>query len=149
MKYLTEYVGYKQTHLDYKRINRTGRSRDDGIMKSVDMALNIIIANSNRPLRIAAFVGLGASFMNLLYIVFILGIHFLRPRVIWIDAAQGWASTNLFAAVMFFLLFSMLAVLSEYVLKILQETQDRPLYYIAYESNSSVLDQYRESINVV
>ena len=60
-----------------------------------------------------------------------------------------WASTNLFAAVMFFLLFSMLAVLAEYVLKILQETQDRPLYYIAYESNSSVLDQYRESINVV
>ena len=30
-----------------------------------------------------------------------------------------------------------------------KESQQRPLYYIAYESNSSVVDQYRDSLNVV
>ena len=39
--------------------------------------------------------------------------------------------------------------LSEYVQKILEESRQRPLYYVAYESNSSVIDQYTRSLNVV
>ena len=66
-----------------------------------------------------------------------------------VSAAQGWASTNTFNAAMFFLLFAMMAVLSEYVQKILDESRQRPLYYVAYESNSSVIEQFKRSLNVV
>ena len=149
MKYLTEYVGYRQTLLPYERITRGARERAHTFTRSAGRALDIIIANSNKPLRIAAFVGVAASFVNLAYVVFVLFIALLQERVEGIDAAQGWASTNLFNAVMFFLLFLMLAVLSEYVLKILQEAQARPLYHVAYESNSSVVDRFRQSSNVV
>ena len=86
-----------------------------------------------------------ASFISLLYMVFVLLIAFFKDTV-GIQAAEGWASTN---AAMFFLLLSMLAVLSEYMLKVLNEAQQRPLYHVAYESNSVVVEEQRGRVNVV
>ena len=149
MKYLTEYVGYKQAHLEYERIDRAGKPEPTGLLGSTSQAISILVANSNKPLRAVALVGLFASAVNLAYAIFALAVGVLRDSVDGISAAEGWASTNVFSAVMFFLLFAMLAVLSEYVQRILEESQQRPLYYIAYESNSSVVDQYRDSLNVV
>lgn len=149
MKYLTEYVGYKQASLAYERISRSGRPEQVGILSAASRAISVLVANSNKPLRAIAVVGLLASGVNLAYAIFALSIGLLRDSVEGISAAEGWASTNVFNALMFFLLFAMLAVLSEYVQKILEESQQRPLYYIAYESNSSVVDQYRDSLNVV
>lgn len=149
MKYLTEYVGYQQTHVEYERISRSGQRERTGLLVSTSQAVSILVANSNKPLRAVALVGLVASAVNLAYAAFAFAIGVLRDSVAAVTAAEGWASTNVFNAVMFFLLFAMLAVLSEYVQRILEESQQRPLYYIAYESNSSVVDQYRDSLNVV
>ena len=145
MKYLTEYVGYKQTYIYYERIDRSGQPHTPGLLASLNQAVNVLVANSNKPLRGVAFIGVLASGLNLLYGVFVI----LNRLLQMFDSAQGWASTNMFNAVMYFLLFSMLAVLSEYVLKILEESRRRPLYYVAYESNSSVVDQYKDALNVV
>ena len=149
MKYLTEYVGYQQARVEYERISRSGQPDGAGLLASTSQAIGILVANSNKPLRAVALVGLLASGVNLTYAIFALAIGILRDSVAGISAAEGWASTNVFTAVMFFLLFAMLAVLSEYVQRILEEAQQRPLYYIAYKSNSSVVDQYRDSLNVV
>ena len=149
LKYLTEYVGFRQTVLPYERINRGGRPHEPGWIELINQAISIIVANSNKPLRWVALVGVGASGFTLLYGVAALVIGLLRERIQGISAAQGWASTNAFTAAMFFLLFSMMAALSEYVQKILEESRQRPLYYVAYESNSSVIEQYKRSLNVV
>lgn len=149
LKYLTEYVGFRQTVLSYRRLARSGRPRDPGWLELINQAINVIVANSNKPLRWVALTGLAASGVTLVYGIAALVIGLLRGRVDEVTAAQGWASTNVFNAAMFFLLFSMMAVLSEYVQKILEESRDRPLYYVAYESTSSVIDQYKDSLNVV
>jgi len=51
----------------------------------------------------------------------------------------GWASTIVLITFLFSVLFIFLAVISEYISRILVESKDRPLYYIKKESNSSVL----------
>ncbi len=149
LKYLTEYVGFRQTVLPYDRIDRSGRPHDPGWIDLVNQAISVIVANSNKPLRWVALTGLAGSGFTLIYGIAALIIGLLRGRVDEVSAAEGWASTNVFTAAMFFVLFAMMAVLSEYVQKILEESRQRPLYYVAYESNSSVIEQYKRSLNVV
>lgn len=149
MKYFTEYVGYQHRYVPYRPIQRSGRPRRMSYLEALNLGVSTIVANSNVPLRMVSLVGLGASFINLLYALYVLMVSVLEEAVPGISLPEGWASTNLFTAVMFFVLFLMLAVLAEYVMKILNETQQRPLYYISYESNSSVSEHYRDALNVV
>jgi polyisoprenyl-phosphate glycosyltransferase len=148
LKYLTAYVGYKHGTIEYELIHRGATSKPRGFWASVGFGIDMIVTYSDKPLRLLSFAGVLASFISLLYIIFVLSIAFFKDAV-GLSAAEGWASTNAFNAAMFFLLFSMLAVLSEYVLKVLNETQQRPLYHVAYESNSVVLEEQRGRINVV
>jgi hypothetical protein len=64
------------------------------------------------------------------------------------NVATGWTTTSLQLSGMFFLVCSILTVMSEYLGTILGEVRGRPLYFIAEESNSSVLleDTVRSSI---
>lgn len=149
LRYLTEYVGFRQTTMPYVRISRSGRPRVPGYGESFNQAISVLVANSNKPLRWAALSGLIASGVTLAYGLTAIVIGLLKEKVSGISAAQGWASTNTFNAAMFFLLFGILAVLSEYVQKILDESRQRPLYHVAYESNSSVVEEYKRSLNVV
>jgi len=148
LKYLTAYVGYKHGTIPYERVHRGALSKPRGFWASVRFGIDMIVTYSDKPLRLLSLAGVLASFISLLYIVFVLLIAFFKERV-GITAAEGWASTNAFNAAMFFLLFSMLAVLSEYVLKVLNEAQQRPLYHVAYESNSVVVEEQRGHVNVV
>ncbi len=149
IKYLMEYVGYSHASVQYKRINRSGRPARRGLLQSLGLAVSVIVSNSDRPLRFVSLLGLGAAFLNLLYGVFVIVVTALQNVLQGVSVAQGWASTNLFTAGMFFLLFLMLAVLAEYVLKILNESRERPLYHVAYETTSTVVEEQRDRVNVV
>jgi hypothetical protein len=50
---------------------------------------------------------------------------------------------------MFLFLFLILAVLCEYVGRIVEESQGRPLYYVMDENNSSVLPLDEHAKNIV
>jgi hypothetical protein len=50
---------------------------------------------------------------------------------------------------MFLLLFLVLAIVSEYIARILDETKDQPLYFVESETNSSVSSTNQERLNVV
>jgi hypothetical protein len=50
---------------------------------------------------------------------------------------------------MFFFVFLILSVLCEYVGRILEETQDRPIYLLSHEKTSSVLLEESIKKNIV
>jgi dolichol-phosphate mannosyltransferase len=54
--------------------------------------------------------------------------------------AEGWASLMFVQLVMFCLLFLLLAIVSEYVSRILIEAKHRPLYYVREELGGTRLD---------
>jgi hypothetical protein len=130
--------------VEYKPISRSGRPPREGLFHAANTAIAVIVGNSTRPLRMVGWLALAAAFLNLLYIAYVFAVRMLKTRV-----AEGWMTLSLQNAGMFLLLFLILAVVTEYVGRILDETRDRPLYYIAEEANSSVMVPSAERRNVV
>ena len=85
-----------------------------------------------------------ASSINLLYASYVVAIFFFKERV-----AEGWTTLSLQSALMFFFVFLIMIVISEYIGHILVETLNRPLYYVLEEKNSSVLVVDEDRRNIV
>lgn len=144
IRLISNYIGYSQTEYKYTTINRANRKTHRSLKQSINLAVDLVVANSAHPLRIVSFIGLIAGLLNLLYITYVIGIYIFKEQV-----AEGWATTNFQSAVMFFFIFVILTVLSEYVGRILEETRHRPLYYVLEEKNSSVMVANADRRNVV
>lgn len=148
LKYLNSMVGYRQKHVPYTRVFRGGRTRRDGALRSLGRAIDVLISNSAIPLRAASLLGVAACGLNLLYLGYIFVITLIKKQL-----AEGWLSTSIMNTTMFFFVFLILTVLSEYVLRILEETRDRPLYFIDFETTSNVNSFQKtieaEHVNVV
>lgn len=144
IKYLKLEVGYKQTYITYERIMRLGYKKKKSFLKSLGFAVDVIVSNSDKMLKLASLIGLLTSFVNLLYGIYVLAISIFKKNVI-----EGWASTSLFNSTMFFLLFLILSIIGVYISRVLKETKKGPLYYISDESNSSVLFNDLNCKNVV
>jgi len=144
LRALTPYIGYETRTVEYRPISRSGRPPREGLFEAADTALAVVVGNSTRPLRMVGWIALGAAFLNLLYIGYVFAVRIFKTRV-----AEGWMTLSLQNAGMFLLLFLVLAVVTEYVGRILDETRERPLYYIAEEANSAVMVPSSERRNVV
>jgi polyisoprenyl-phosphate glycosyltransferase len=145
LKYFSAMMGFKQTSFEYRRINRKSDIRiNRGFYSSLSLALDILVSNSSRPLRVAALVGFVASLLNLLFLAYVFVIVLAERQV-----AEGWISTSIMSATMFFLLFMILAVMSEYIARILNESKEQPLYFLAEEYDSKVNSKVIDRINVV
>ena len=64
--------------------------------------------------------------------------------VLTASGAQFVTTLSLQATLMFFFVFLILVVVCEYVGRILAEAQDRPLYHVLEERNSSLLEMQQQ-----
>jgi dolichol-phosphate mannosyltransferase len=129
---------------EFEPIQRRPAVRRRGFLDSVLLAVDIAVGSSIRPLRFVSALGLAASALNLLYVVYVVVTYLFKAHV-----QEGWTTTSLQLSGMFFLLFSILTVLSEYVGRVLDESRDRPLYHVAEERNSNVVVADATRRNVV
>ena len=138
-------VGYRNTLLEYSQALRPGaRAQQEAIWTAAASRLQMVIAHSLLPLRIATLLGVAASFLNLLYLGYILAVVIVKKRI-----AEGWLTTSLSHTVMFLALFLILAILSEYVGRILEEAKDQPRYFVERESSSAVSCYDKSRLNIV
>lgn len=145
LKYFNALVGFTQTYVSYDRIYRKHPSQTKiGFVRSLIKASDVIVSNTVTPLRLVSFLGVIASFLNLVFLAYVFIISLVKARV-----AEGWISSSVVSAVMFFLVFLFLTVISEYIARILVEAKDQPLYFVADEFNSKVLSPAKDKINVV
>jgi dolichol-phosphate mannosyltransferase len=131
LKVFTATMGFEVEYFSY--LPRTSATMER-FSDRVNHAIEIAIANSRHPLRLVSRLGLALSGLNVLYATYIVGVYLFKK-----DVAEGWTTQSMQMTGMFFFLFLILAVLCEYVGRILEETQERPLYFVATEKNSSVL----------
>jgi glycosyltransferase involved in cell wall biosynthesis len=134
LRVLTLTLGYQHEFFSYAIQARAGAPRVTTWGVEVATAIDLLAANTRHPLRMVTATGLLGAFLNLLYAAYVVVIFLLKP-----DVAAGWTTLSLQLSGMFFFVCLILAVLSEYVGTILGEVRSRPLYFIAQESNSSVL----------
>jgi dolichol-phosphate mannosyltransferase len=138
------YVGFPHRFVEYQPVERRAQPRKKGIREGFERAIGLIVTNSTQPLRLMSLAGGCLCALNLLYVVYVVVVNLLKPKV-----AEGWTTISLQQAVMSAFLFAILAVLCEYVGRLLTETRDRPLYFVAEERTSSVMIPDSDRRNVV
>lgn len=148
LKYSNALIGYSQAYIalpEHLNIARKPVKR----FEAFSLLIDLIISNSVIPLRSATLLGLLASFLSLLYIIYVFITSLIKKDII-----EGWLTTNLVMVVLFFLLFLILTILSEYITQLIEETRDEPLYFIEAESSSRVttysqLKSSEKAVNIV
>jgi polyisoprenyl-phosphate glycosyltransferase len=136
-------IGFPHDFIEYSSQHPEAAQPQKGLLSSVRSGIDILVMNSTRPLRYASYIGLVASLLNVLYIIYVFIVNLFKRNV-----AEGWTTLSLQNSLMFLFLFIILSVLIEYIDRMLTETKGRPSYYIAEERTSSVmiLDSHRRNI---
>jgi len=144
LKYLSIEYGFTRDHITYKTINRSKQSRSVNLLKKIDASINMLVSNTNKPIKIAAGLGYLASIANISYIIYVIFVNIFKP-----DVAEGWTSSSLVLASMFAILFFIMSIICNYIACIKDEIKTGPLFYIAEEHNSCIIFENINRKNVV
>ena len=128
MKGLFAWVGYKQTSVLFDREPRFSGKTTWNYWKLWNFALDGIISFSFLPLKVWSYVGIGISFVSLIYALMLV----VRTLVYGVDV-PGYAS--LMVAILFLggIQLITLGVLGEYLGRVYEEVKGRPLYFVREE----------------
>ncbi|MGE3920129.1 MAG: glycosyltransferase family 2 protein [Gammaproteobacteria bacterium] len=126
---LYAYVGYKVTSIPFEPEARFAGKSKYNYFKLVNLALDSIISFSHRPLRYMSVISLLITILMMGYAGFLLIQRLFYEQ----HLADGFLSLLLMTSVLFAVLFLFLAIISEYIGRILTESKNRPLYYIREE----------------
>lgn len=147
LNYINSLVGFRKLIIEYKPLkNNLNKLKSENFFILVWRIIDIIISNSFKPIRILVALGMTVSLLFLFY-VFILALLTIILKKSF--APQGWISISTILGTMFFLLFSLLTLISEYIIRILNETRNEPLYFIADEMDKSVISIKKNKLNIV
>lgn len=122
---LVAWLGFRQVTVPYRRAARAAGETKYPLRKMLRFALSGLTAFSDKPLRIASWLGFGTAALSLVGLAWVLLV-----RLVWHDAVPGWSSL-VFAAFFFggVQLF-FLGVLGLYVGRVFDEVRGRPRYVI-------------------
>ncbi|HTU23725.1 MAG TPA: glycosyltransferase [Gemmataceae bacterium] len=126
-------VGYPVRLHRYEPMGPAFLNRQRSLGDAFQDAMRILVSSSQTPLRLVSTLGIVASSLNLCYVLYVLAIYFFKKEV-----APGWVTLSLQSSAMFFFVFLILVSLSEYVVQILAESQDNPLYHVESDRTSAI-----------
>lgn len=127
MKMIYAYVGFRNATVLYERDPRFAGETKYNYPRLIAAAFDAIISFSDRPLRYISLMCVGISALALLLTVYVILYKILAGNTAAI--ANGWTSLVVLINMMFCLLFAFLAIISEYISRILRESKHRPLYF--------------------
>lgn len=113
---------------------RSGVGPPRRLFKSIHAGASVLLHHSTVPIRGVAVLGLFGSLLSMLAAIYVVLVNIFKNTV-----APGWTTLSLQMSGLFFLVFLMLAMIAEYIARMIDETDDRPLYHPLDEKNSSVM----------
>ena len=119
------WTGFAKAHVDVNHVRRPGGESGYTFFKLMKLATGIILAHSNKPLRLCVYAGLLLSAL-----AFVGGmVHIVRVGVHG-SPVMGW--TSLIVSVWFSTgaIISALGILGLYIDRIFTEVKHRPLYIV-------------------
>jgi glycosyltransferase involved in cell wall biosynthesis len=125
MKGLFAWCGFRQTSVEYDRVERNVGSTKYNYWKLWTLALDGLTSASTAPLRVWSYVGAMIALFALCYATFIIS----RTLLFGADM-PGYASIMVSVLFLGGVQLISLGILGEYVGRILTETKQRPLYVV-------------------
>lgn len=120
-----QWMGYKIAYLPIEHDVRKHGKSTYSIKKLITLGTDVLISQSNKPLRFSIQFGFLVSFISFFYgVILFIRYFFLAEPV------QGWTSVMVSIFFVSGLLFFNLGIIGLYIGKIFNETKNRPLYLI-------------------
>jgi len=121
---MVSWVGFNQTALPYERPERFAGETKYPFKKSLLLAVDAITSFSTAPLRLATYLGTTLSIVSFLYILIVLILNVLGRNLPGYTSMMG--SILLLGGIQ----LVVLGIIGEYVGRIFEQGQSRPLYII-------------------
>lgn len=122
---LVNWLGYNRMDIDIEHAKRADGKSSYTLKKLINLAIDSIVSQSNKPLRLSIKIGFIISFISLLFAFWLVIRFFLFSTPV-----TGWTSVMVSIYFIGGLLFANMGFLGLYIGKIFDETKNRPLYII-------------------
>ncbi|HEY8520173.1 MAG TPA: glycosyltransferase family 2 protein [Gammaproteobacteria bacterium] len=129
---IVHWVGYPTASVKYQCGERHAGESKYSLRKMLRLAWHGVSSFSLVPLRIGIFVGLLSSAIAFFGVIYAIVGWWLDNDVI-----PGWASSVAISSFLFGVLFAFLAILAEYVGRILVEVRGRPRFLVRETTRAS------------
>ncbi len=121
---ITPVLGFKSVEIEYSRNQRANGESKYRFFKLVILAMRSLIATSGAPLRWLSNLSVVIAGISLIYSIFVLMSGLLG------SGPPGWASLSLLLSLILFVQALAMAVICEFLLSILADVRNRPLYQL-------------------
>jgi dolichol-phosphate mannosyltransferase len=124
-------VGFQQTEVPYiKQARQYGSTKWD-LQKKLKAFADAFVSFSYAPVRAMSYLGIVFSLLGFLYALFLFFMHYFGQR-----AVPGFASLMVVLLTVSGFQMMMLGVLGEYLWRTLDESRQRPQYFLEDSSDS-------------
>ena len=127
---LVKYLGFKATTIDVEHAERAEGRSSYNIYKLVKLAFDVIVSNSNKPLRIAVGLGFGMAAIS-----FLLALYNLIAKWVGIIRVPGYTTTVFSIWFVGGILLFVMGILGLYIGKIFDQVKGRQLFIIRDKVN--------------
>ncbi|PUE63339.1 glycosyltransferase [Arcobacter caeni] len=119
------WIGFNKTEIDIEHAKREEGKSSYTIKKLIDLAIDSIVSQSNKPLKLSIKFGFIVSLLSLFYAFWLIVRYFLFSI-----PTEGWTSVMVSIYFIGGLLFANMGILGLYIGKIFDETKNRPIYIV-------------------
>jgi len=127
---MIQWVGYKNTKIMINHSVRQYGKSSYSFSSLIQLAINNIVAFSDKPLRITVKIGFVITFLSLVFGIITL-IRFLQNNI----TVSGYTSIVLSIWFLSGLIIAIIGIVGIYVGKVFEKVKDRPTYIISNKIN--------------
>lgn len=122
---LISWVGFRQTSVEYVREKRWAGETKYPLRKMLKLAWDGVTSFSDKPLKIATYVGFLLSAFSFVYLLVV-----IFQTVFGQGTVPGWASLVVINLFFNGVILIILGIMGEYIGRIYDEAKNRPLYIV-------------------
>jgi len=121
---LIAWMGYRRAKVDYVAPARFAGKSKYNLRKMLRLARSGILSFSTAPMRLGIVAGLCMSALSFLELIYVLIARICGATV------PGWASTMVLLSLVFGVMFLLMGLQGEYLLRIYERVQRRPAFLV-------------------
>ena len=122
---LVSWTGHEKGYVDVEHAGRHAGKTAYSVRRMWGLATNIILAHSDKPLRMSVHLGFSISIISAVVIFWL-----IIRRYLWAVPVAGWTSLMVSLYFVAGLLLANMGVAGLYIGRIFEEVKNRPLYLV-------------------